>query len=126
MSPERLFRHDHPPDSEPMLWGDARTIAEVAAGAIRHAYWLAALAITLTLFTGIATAYLSVRADNNRHAIEQSSCTFINVLEDSETRERALANTGSLADKNAHLASADRLAHYVSRARATGIHCPPP
>lgn len=125
MSPERLFRHDHPPDEEPMLWGDARTIADVAAAAIRHAYVLAAIAISLALFIGVATAYLSVRADKNRHANELTSCTFINVLEDSETRERSLANSGSLANRNIHMASADRLAGYVNRARATGIHCPP-
>ncbi len=125
MSPERLYRHDHPPDSQLVTWEDVREIGPVFATAVRHALIIAWIALAVALATGVATAILSIRQDRNTAAIARSACTFVAVLEDSETRERELAVTDR-GGRVTHLQSADRLARFTRRARASGIKCPPP
>jgi hypothetical protein len=128
MSPDRLRRHVDPADEEVLLWGDFREIEGALEDRRRHAVFLSWLAMTVTLATGLAVGFLTVRADENTTAIEQSTCAIVRYADRQALNiSIAASHLGPLNPMRPNLvARARELQELANAARATGIDCPPP
>jgi hypothetical protein len=127
MSPDRLDRHDHPPDEEIVTWGNLRELTPPFMGRVRHAVVVGTAVACFALLTALALAVIVAiqlkHVNDNTSQLQTVSCQFIGVLEDSGFREHELARSGP--DRMTHQRSADYFDAKIAEARKT-VHCPPP
>jgi polysaccharide pyruvyl transferase WcaK-like protein len=127
MSPDRLERHFQPDDNEVVLWGDFREVETALEGRRRHAVWLSWVAMSVTLATGLAVAYLTERADKVDRRQEQATCAIVRYADQQSLNiAKAAANLAPDSGMRLNLVSRAReLQELANAARATGIDCPP-
>lgn len=128
MSPDRLDRHDHPSDDEPVTWGHLREvelgmrgefhdtlrrIQRVATGV----YVGGALLLALITGIGAVSGFLTNRVDDNTARVERTS----------RAGETAICAVADYAQRQAprisQPARAAELRMLARRMRATGIRC---
>jgi hypothetical protein len=133
MSPDRLNRHDHPPDDAVVTWGELRQVGtELVRRFVRALHWLALALLIAFLVTSVTGGVViskqghnTSRVAQNTRNIQASSCLFLGVLEDSADRERSLAATARSQSRMAHVRSATYFESRIRLVRASGLKCPP-
>lgn len=126
MSPDRLYRHDHPDDPEPVRWGDLREVAIKLTDHFRNILqWMGILGLLLLLILVGLGALMLAKQNSNTFRAQLAVCAVAGYA-DTQAENIHQRAFQSPPDMRANLErSATELHVLAVRMRDTGIHCPP-
>lgn len=125
MSPERLSRHDHPDDPEPVIWGELRQVAGGLTDHFRHILmWMAGLGLLLLLILVGLGALSLAKGNANTRSAQLAVCAVVDYADTQSVLIRQRIPISPPEQRQNLVNSSMQLHQLAHRMRSTGIKCP--